>query len=364
MNFAELEQAAPSADPFVGFREEGGESFFAWGPGTDGSLSLTYRKFHFPREKSSPIWTDFAPTEHLNFSQFLSGAQVPEPRAVGAMSFSSPPEEDRASWNRLCSKIQGEIDAGSLVKAVPARVRTYALSEAEERDLRSSLMARLFGSPHAGGHRFVLGRGQSYFFGSSPELLFRRRGGELFVPAIAGTRPRGKSPEQDEALRRELLASEKELAEHRIVVEGITQNLADLGLEPLAPPRPELLPSARLYHLFTPIRARDNPQLRGEEILSALHPTPALGGFPRKAAGDLLFAEEAWDRGLYAGPLLFRRPGAEICVVAIRSALLRPGHLHVFAGAGYVQGACAEGEWAETDLKMQSVLSLLLEGSS
>ncbi len=94
-------------------------------------------------------------------------------------------------------------------------------------------------------------------------------------------------------------------------------------------------------------------------LIEALHPTPAIGGHPRSVARDFLFEAERFDRGLFSAPLLFRSAGRELCLVAIRSALLTEERLHFFAGAGYVRGSTAESEWQETERKLQVMQTML-----
>jgi isochorismate synthase EntC len=260
-------------------------------------------------------------------------------------------------WNSFCEKISAALAAGKLKKAVPARGRRYTIEERDRRALIETIFANLFSAPDPRTFRFLIREHDDIFFGATPELLFRRENGKLFVPAIAGTRALADLGEAEAA--RELMASRKEREEHAFVVEGILASLRELGFEPTAPDEPDVLRVPGLLHLFTPIKAKDIPSLSGEKILRALHPTPAVGGLPKTAGQEFLLRQEPWDRGLFAAPIFFRLPGREICLVAIRSALLRQGSLHFFAGAGFVAGSNAQAEWKETERKMDVMQSLL-----
>jgi menaquinone-specific isochorismate synthase len=263
---------------------------------------------------------------------------------------------DLEGWLSFCGKIESRLAEGSLKKAVPARSRVYSLSGETAGRLREEILPRLFSGPSNGAFRFFLKKGECWFFGATPEMLFRREGRSLLVPAIAGTRAFLPGAET-KALEEELLANRKERNEHGLVVEGIKERLSALGLNPSAPAEPVVMKLRSLIHLYTPVTAEG--EVATEKLLS-LHPTAAVGGTPQLLAREFLQENEPLERGLFAGPLLFRFPEKEICLVAIRSALLEGNHLRLFAGAGYVRGSSPEAEWAETGKKMDS-LKLLLE---
>jgi len=107
----------------------------------------------------------------------------------------------------------------------------------------------------------------------------------------------------------------------------------------------------------------EHHSLRGEDLLvELLHPTPAVGGAPRAAALAWIARREDLDRGWYAGPVGFvdADGGGDFCV-ALRSALLRGGEAHLFAGAGIVDGSIPDAELQETRLKLRALLAPLLE---
>jgi isochorismate synthase EntC len=95
------------------------------------------------------------------------------------------------------------------------------------------------------------------------------------------------------------------------------------------------------------------------EVVSALHPTPAVGGVPRDRALRFLAEHEDLDRGWYAGPVGWVGDGAAELAVAIRSAMFRGGQADLFVGAGVVAGSTAEGEWLETEAKSFTLLEAI-----
>lgn len=324
-------------------------------------LSVNFRFFQQSgRTYPQSLWKDFARAGGFSLSSALlpSWGEKPE---LEKFEFGTAEELLlREQWQSYCEAIEAALNADQLQKLVPARPVFHPLSTALVDKLRAELLPRLFAAPQAGSYRFFLHQHESTFFGATPELLFRRRAGTIFVPAIAGTRVISATKSFEQAAA-ELEASPKEQAEHAFVVRGIQESLAGLGLEPRAPRAPQILRARNLVHLFTPIEAADTG-VPAEALIQALHPTPAVGGTPKRAALEFIAAHEPWERGLFASPLLFHGPEGELCLVAIRSALLRPEGLYVFAGAGYVKGSRPEAEWEETARKMDSIRSLLREG--
>jgi menaquinone-specific isochorismate synthase len=203
------------------------------------------------------------------------------------------------------------------------------------------------------------GKGQN-FTGASPERLISIRDRRLFTDALAGSISRGKTAAEDAALANQLLQSEKERHEHRVVIDFITQSLQDLKVVPqLLPPRLRRL--ANIQHLWTPIQAKVPADVHPLEIVAALHPTPAVGGVSRQLACEKIRAYETFERGLYAAPLgwINHRGNSEF-IVGIRSALIDGDRARLYAGAGIVAGSNPDREIAEVQLKLQALLKALV----
>ncbi len=204
------------------------------------------------------------------------------------------------------------------------------------------------------------GRGQS-FIGASPERLVRVSKGVLETEALAGTISRGASASEDAALAAALLHSEKNLREHRLVIEAVASRLRKLGLQPEFAAAPALRRLANVQHLHTPVRAQLGDAVRLLQVLAALHPTPAVGGTPQDAALARIRELEGFPRGLYAGAIgwMNARGGGEF-FVGLRSARVDGAQVRVYAGAGIVAGSTPEKEFAETELKFKAMLDALL----
>jgi menaquinone-specific isochorismate synthase len=203
------------------------------------------------------------------------------------------------------------------------------------------------------------GKGQN-FIGASPERLISIRDRQLFTDALAGSISRGKTTAEDAALANQLLQSEKERHEHRVVIDFITQSLQELDIVPrLLSPRLRRL--ANIQHLWTPIQARVPLDVHPLEIVAALHPTPAVGGVSRQLACDKIRAYEKFERGLYAAPLgWINHRGDSKFIVGIRSALIDGDRARLYAGAGIVAGSNPDREIAEVRLKLQALLKALV----
>ena len=207
---------------------------------------------------------------------------------------------------------------------------------------------------------FTRGRGPS-FIGASPERLVRVSKGKLETEALAGSIRRGAGASEDAALAGALLRSEKDLREHREVLDDIVARLAPLGIRPDYPAQPQIRRLANVQHLDTPVNASLPDQVPLLDVIGAMHPTPAVGGTPREAAVSRIRELEGFPRGLYAGALgwLNARGGGEF-FVGIRSALVEGAQARVYAGAGIVAGSTPEKEFAETELKFKAILDALV----
>ena len=195
--------------------------------------------------------------------------------------------------------------------------------------------------------------------GASPELLCRRLGSAVTSQPLAGTVGRSGDPEEDARLAASLLASDKERAEHAVVVEAIRAGLSPYAAHQSISERPHLLELRNVVHLATTVEARlSEPAVGCLELVAALHPTPAVGGWPRDAALDYLAHTESLDRGRYAGPVGYLdSAGDGEFWLGIRSAMLDGRDARLLAGVGIVKGSQPDAELAETQLKLQALLA-------
>jgi menaquinone-specific isochorismate synthase len=261
------------------------------------------------------------------------------------------------AWAEMVHKAIAGIRSGEMKKVVLARM--CEIRGEGEFDIESAL--RFLDERYEGCYRFLFEpRPGHIFFGATPELLVAVQGDELRTMALAGSIRRGASEEEDTALAEELLSSRKDCHEHRLVVEALRRKLAGRTLERSIPLEPSVLALSNIMHLHTPIQAR----LRSPEgvlpLAAHLHPTPALGGAPRRSALAFIRAEEPVTRGWYAGPVGWIGPQLDgVFAVAIRSAVVQHERAWLYAGGGIVADSQPEKEWEETALKFRPMLQAL-----
>jgi isochorismate synthase len=210
---------------------------------------------------------------------------------------------------------------------------------------------------------FAFAHGQTCFLGATPERLIALHHGSAATMALAGSTDRGATPAEDQALTEKLLHDPKERAEHAVVVGALRDGLAQVCSRIIADAQPRVQKLPNLQHLLTPIRGQVSPGSGVLDLVERLHPTPAMGGFPRQPALELIRARENLDRGWYAGPIGWvNRAGEGEFVVGIRSALVTGNSATLFAGCGIVAESNAAAEYVESNWKLRPMLAALDPG--
>lgn len=247
---------------------------------------------------------------------------------------------------------------GALRKVVLAREVVVSAASAHDPAAVFGALRELFPSCFC----FCCGTPEAAFLGASPELLLRRSGASASSVALAGSTRRSSDPSVDDHLGEQLLRSDKDRREQRIVAERIVRQLRPHAVWVESSPEPELVRVANIQHLGTPVIAQLTEPRSAIELAGLLHPTPAVGGEPRREAEETIRELEGMDRGWYAGPVgwMDAAEDGEFCV-ALRSALLRDRDAHLYAGVGVVAGSDPAAELAETEIKLGALLPLLAE---
>jgi len=262
----------------------------------------------------------------------------------------------RDNWMPTIRRVLHNIDAGTVEKVVMAR--RASLEHDASLDPYSVLQHLAGATPNCFHFSFAFD-GDAAFVGASPERLFFRLNNDVYSEAVAGTRSRARTTSADRALRDELLASEKDRREHAHVEDAIRNTLAQFCTELDTPDRRTEMRLAGGRHIWTRVQGTLRDRVSTPELLLALHPTPAVGGVPTKAALEEIRHREGFDRGWYAGPVgWIGRDRAEFAV-AIRSARIRNGTMDLYSGAGIVRGSRPEAEWDEIEQKIGNFLSLV-----
>lgn len=264
-----------------------------------------------------------------------------------------------AEWMEQVKRLVEQIEQGAFEKVVLAREIEVKRKDSSTPFDISTTLSRLREN-YPGAYVFALQRGKQFFAGATPERLAQANDGQVHTMALAGSAPRGETEQEDERIGTELLASGKNNQEHAIVVamvrEALKQYCANVYEEGTA----QLLKLKNVQHLKTPLRGELLPGHCLLDIIAALHPTPAVGGFPQQVALEAIRLVEQFERGWYAAPLgwLDAHGNGEFAV-ALRSGLIDGDTARLFAGCGIVAGSDPQAEFAESCLKFQVMLRAL-----
>jgi salicylate biosynthesis isochorismate synthase/menaquinone-specific isochorismate synthase len=278
----------------------------------------------------------------------------PHPSSRSEIQSARPPGD----FEHTVAEATERIDADVLRKVVLAREVIVTAPAAHDPAAVFGAMRDQFASCFC----FCCGTPEAAFIGASPELLLRRAGASVSTVALAGSTRRSSDPAVDDHLGEQLLRSDKNRREQRIVTERIVRTLRPHAVWVEAAAEPEVIKVANIQHLGTPVIAQLAEPRSAVELAGLLHPTPAVGGEPHRDAAAAIAELERMDRGWYAGPVgwMDAADDGEFCV-ALRSALLRDRDAHLYAGVGVVAGSDPAAELEETEIKLQALLPLLAD---
>ena len=282
--------------------------------------------------------------QDLEFSGETRYRQVP--RRLSRVDF-----PNRGAWRRLVDGLRLERNH----KIVLARQSNFAFHV----PIRPSALVNFLSQTSPACYHFCFQpRPHHGFVGAPPERLFRLDGDRILTEAVAGTMPAGVCEQEAQAFRRELLASDKCRREQQFVVDHLRTELQRLCTEFEIPAEPGVMALNNVQHLCTQMTGRLSADVTRADILRALHPTPAVGGYPAAQACRQISALEEFSRGWYAGPVgWIARRSCEFAV-AIRSGLVVDHILSLYAGAGIVEGSQADDEWEEIETKISRFMKV------
>jgi menaquinone-specific isochorismate synthase len=271
-------------------------------------------------------------------------------------SYTVAPGVEIDTYLQAVTVARDAVRSGTITKAVIAR--DVIVTSTNPIDIRAVLL-RLRNSFGTSYQFSVDG-----FVGASPELLVSILDGEVSSHPLAGTAPRTGDPTTDSEIATKLLSSTKNQIEHRIVIDAVHDTLLPwcsyLDWEPEA----SIVAVANVQHLGTHMSGRlSEPFLHILDAVYALSPTPALGGFPRDKALQLISDVEGMSRGRYGGAVgWFDSKGNGVWAVAIRCAEYSNNNMNarLFAGGGIVADSDPLSELAETQAKLQAMLAAII----
>ena len=251
----------------------------------------------------------------------------------------------RAEFEAMVEKAKEYIRAGDIFQVVPSQRLSVGFN-ARPVDVYRALRA-LNPSPYM----YFVDLGKTQIVGSSPEILARLKDGKVVVRPIAGTRKRGATDEEDAALEAELLADPKERAEHVMLID-LGRNDVGRITETGSVAVTESFVVERYSHVMH-IVSQVEGELRGElsymDVLKATFPAGTVSGAPKIRALEIIQELEPVKRNIYAGAIgWIGWWGDADTAIAIRTAVIQDGRLHVQAGAGIVYDSDPASEWEET----------------
>ncbi|MCP4724183.1 MAG: isochorismate synthase [bacterium] len=256
-------------------------------------------------------------------------------------------------WKKKINRIKEDIKKKEYKKLVLAKKSIFKLEE----DLDPGLITYLLNRNKMNSYTFYFQPAEDIsFVGNSPELLYKRDGDKIVSEALAGTRERGENEDDDARIEKELLTSVKDRNEHKIVQDYIQDTLVNLSKTELEESSVTVLKLPKVQHLFCRMSSLLKEGINDFDILSNLHPTPAVGGYPKEASLKRITDIEDFNRGWYGGAIGWIGNESAEFAVGIRSGLICNSELTLFAGAGIVQRSDPEEEWNETENKMLNFL--------
>lgn len=211
-------------------------------------------------------------------------------------------------------------------------------------------------------YMFFVDLGDFQIASSSPEILVRLEQGEVTVRPIAGTRRRGTTVEKDEALAADLLADPKERAEHLMLIDlgrNDVGRVSQIGTVDLTD-KMIIERYSHVMHIVSNVTGQLLPDLDAIDVIKATFPAGTLSGAPKVRAMEIIEELEPDKRGIYSGAIGYIGWNGNMdTAIAIRTALIKDGHVHIQAGAGIVADSNPESEWEETQNKARAVFKAI-----
>ncbi|MFG6179107.1 anthranilate synthase component I [Halomonas sp. THAF12] len=312
------------------------------------------------------LWTHVDPSEpkaHARATERLAGlesqlrSRLVETRSPGTGRHDVSEDDFHASFSEqgykdAVERIKEYVKAGDVMQCVPSQ-RMSIPYQAPPLDLYRALRS-LNPSPYM----FFLNLDDHHVVGSSPEILTRLEDGEVTVRPIAGTRHRGATEEEDRALEADLLGDPKEIAEHVMLIDLGRNDVGRIS-EPGSVTVTDNMTVERyshVMHIVSQVTGRLRPGMTSMDVLRATFPAGTLSGASKVRAMEIIDELEPVKRGVYSGAVGYLSwHGNMDTAIAIRTAVIKDGELHVQAGGGIVADSDPEAEWQETINKRRAL---------
>ncbi len=287
--------------------------------------------------------------------QSLSAAPYPmsAPEFIGEAPGSSV---GRERYIEMVKKVKEYVVAGDVIQTVPSQRLSRRTSAHPFSIYRALRMVNP--SPYM----YYLQMGDAHIVGASPEMLVRVEDGMVETHPIAGTLPRGRTPEEDDAIARELLNDEKERAEHVMLVDLGRNDIGRVSQPGTVTVKDFMIVErySHVMHLVSRVEGKLKPGMSAYDALRACFPAGTLSGAPKIRAMEIISELEPDRRGPYGGAVgYFDFSGNMDTAITIRTMVMKDGVAHVQAGGGVVYDSVPEREYQETLNKARAVMQAI-----
>lgn len=288
---------------------------------------------------------------HALVQRLRQPVTIPQAPAMPATDAAS--EFGEASFKEAVAKSKQYIFDGDIMQVV--------LSQRMAKHFTAPPLSlyRALRSLNPSPYMFYYHMGDHHVVGASPEILVRLEEDTVTSRPIAGTRPRGKTREEDVALAEELLADPKEIAEH-VQLMDLGRNdvgrVAQVGSVAVTD-KMVIERYSHVMHIVSNVEGKLKPGLHAIDVLKATFPAGTLSGAPKVRAMEIIDELEPSKRGIYGGAVGYLGFNGDMdLAIAIRTGVIKDGMLYSQAGAGIVADSVPENEWIETQNKARAVL--------
>ncbi len=259
----------------------------------------------------------------------------------------------QAAYHQAVERAKHYIFEGDVMQVVP--------SQRLSKPFRAAPLAlyRALRTINPSPYMYYFDFGGFHVVGASPEILARLEGDVVTVRPIAGTRRRGATPAEDAALEKELLADEKERAEHLMLVDLGRNDAGRVAQTGSVKVTEQMIVErySHVMHIVSNVEGRLKPGLNAIDVLRATFPAGTVSGAPKVRAMEIIDELEPVKRGIYAGAVGYLGFHGNMDVaIALRTAVVKNGMLYVQAGGGIVADSQPEAEWQETQSKAKALL--------
>ena len=275
------------------------------------------------------------------------------PLSLGSQKTEPEHLTGEARYKSYVQRVRDYILDGDCMQVVPSQRMSLPFADKPLHLYRA--LRTLNPSPYL----FYYDFGDFHIVGSSPEILVRRERDKVVVRPIAGTRLRGATPEQDAANERDLLADEKEIAEHTMLIDLGRNDVGRISRTGSVSVTEKMVVEkySHVMHIVSNVEGSLQPEIGNMDILAATFPAGTLSGAPKVRALEIIEELEPEKRNIYGGAVgVWAFNNDMDLAIAIRTAVIKDGTLYVQSGGGIVVDSVEEAEWQETQNKARAVL--------